>query len=52
VNHLNNLMGHRSPEMLWRHYHRAVTQKDAKTFWKIEPPPDDSKIARVAVQSR
>ncbi len=28
------LMGHTSPEMLWRHYNRAVTQKHAKTFWK------------------
>jgi hypothetical protein len=24
--------------MLWRHYHRAVTQKQAAAFWKIEPP--------------
>jgi hypothetical protein len=23
--------------MLWRHYHKAVTQKQAKAFWKIEP---------------
>jgi integrase len=38
VNRLNNLMGHTSPEMLWRHYHKAVTQKQAKGFWKIEPP--------------
>jgi integrase len=39
VNRLNNLMGHTSPEMLWRHYHKAVTQKQARGFWKIEPPP-------------
>ena len=38
VNRLNNLMGHTSPEMLWRHYHKAVTQKQATSFWKIEPP--------------
>jgi integrase len=38
VNRLNNLMGHTSPEMLWRHYHRAVTQKQAKSFWKLDPP--------------
>jgi integrase len=42
VNRLNNLMGHTSPEMLWRHYHKAVTQKQARGFWKIEPPPDKS----------
>ena len=49
VNRLNNLMGHTSPEMLWRHYHRAVTQKQAKAFWKIEPPTKSkSKIVRLA----
>jgi integrase len=50
VNKLNNFMGHTSPEMLWRHYHRAVTQKHAKTFWKIEPPrtKSKSKIVRLA----
>jgi integrase len=43
VNRLNNLMGHTSPEMLWRHYHKAVTQKQARDFWKIEPPPCKSR---------
>lgn len=38
LNQLNNLMGHTSPAMLWRHYHRAVTQKQAREFWKIKPP--------------
>lgn len=38
VNRLNNLMGHTSPEMLWRHYHRAVTKKNAVAFWRIGPP--------------
>jgi integrase len=46
VNRLNNLMGHTSPAMLWRHYHRAVTQKQAKEFWKIEPPKIDGKTIR------
>ncbi len=35
---LNRFMGHTSPAMLFRHYHRAVTDKQAKAFWKIEPP--------------
>ena len=49
VNKLNNFMGHTSPQMLWRHYHRAVTQKQAKAFWKIEPPAKSkSKIVRLA----
>jgi integrase len=43
VNRLNYLMGHTSPEMLWRHYHKAVTQQQAKSFWKIEPPKDRSR---------
>jgi integrase/recombinase XerD len=38
VNRLNNLMGHTSPTMLFKHYNRAVTQKNAKAFWKIRPP--------------
>jgi integrase len=46
VNRLNNLMGHTSPAMLWRHYHRAVTQKQAREFWKIEPPPVHSRRKR------
>ena len=47
VNRLNNLMGHTSPEMLWRHYHKAVTRKQAEGFWKIEPPNTESKIVRM-----
>ena len=43
VNRLNYLMGHTSPQMLWRHYHKAVTQKHANGFWKIEPPRDRSR---------
>ena len=46
VNRLNNLMGHTSPAMLWQHYHRAVTQKNAASFWKIEPPKVDGKTVR------
>ena len=38
VNRLNNLMGHTSPAMLFKHYNRAVTQKQARPFWKIGPP--------------
>ena len=48
VNRLNNLMGHTSPEMLFRHYNKAVTRKQAKGFWKIEPPSTKSKIIAMA----
>src|SRR5207248_218252 len=46
VNRLNNLMGHTSPAMLWRHYHKAVTQKHAAAFWSIEPPKVSGKTLR------
>ncbi len=46
VNRLNNLMGHTSPAMLWRHYHKAVTQKHAAAFWSIEPPKVSGKTIR------
>ena len=48
VNRLNNLMGHTSPEMLFRHYNKAVTRKRARGFWKIEPPATKSKIIAMA----
>lgn len=48
VNRLNNLMGHSSPAMLWRHYHKAVTRKQAATFWKIDPPKIPNKMVRFA----
>ena len=38
VNRLNSIMGHTSPAMLFKHYNRAVTQRNAKEFWRITPP--------------
>ena len=32
--------------MLWRHYHRAMTQKHAAAFWSIEPPKVSGKTIR------
>jgi integrase len=46
VNRLNNLMGHTSPDMLWKHYHQAVTGKQARQFWRIAPPKFEEQIAR------
>ena len=48
VNRLNNLMGHTSPAMLWRHYNKAVTQREAVSFWKIEPPKSSGNIVNFA----
>lgn len=38
INRLCLELGHTSPAMLWNHYHKAVTRKDAEDFWQIEPP--------------
>jgi len=46
VDRLNYLMGHTSPAMLYKHYHRAVAQKQARGFWKIEPPRIQKKKKR------
>jgi integrase len=49
VDVLNRLMGHTSPEMLFKHYEKAVTQKQARAFWKIEPPPTRLKSKIIAL---
>lgn len=38
VNALCLRLGHTTPKMLFQHYFKAVTKKDAIAFWKIEPP--------------
>ncbi len=30
-------LGHTGPAMLWKHYHQAVTTKNAKQFWSLYP---------------
>lgn len=30
-------LGHSSTKMLWKHYHQAVTKKNAKQFWSLYP---------------
>ena len=30
-------MGHTSTDMLWKHYHKAVTKKQAEAFWRLYP---------------
>ena len=44
INRLTLYMGHESPHMLWKHYHRAAKRKDAETYWKITPRETDKKI--------
>jgi integrase len=38
VDRLVILSGHQSREILWRHYYRACTKREALAFWSIEPP--------------
>ena len=44
VNRLVLLSGHDSPDTMWRHYHRGVTEAEAKHFWSITPPAGRRKI--------
>lgn len=37
VDRLRANMGHRSNDVLWNHYHRAVLRKDAEAFWQLTP---------------
>jgi len=30
-------LGHSSPKMLWKHYHQAITKKNANQFWSLYP---------------
>jgi hypothetical protein len=46
VDTLCQLLGHKAPAMLWEHYYKAVTKKQAAAFWKIDPPkPSRMKLA-------
>ena len=40
INHLVLISGHDSVDTMWRHYHKGVTEKEAKAFWAIKPPGD------------
>lgn len=37
VDALRSRMGHRTTDVLFRHYHAVVTKRDALAFWKIVP---------------
>ena len=37
VDKLRVNLGHRSNDVLWRHYHKAVLRKAAERFWQIKP---------------
>ena len=39
INKLTLYMGHETTAMLWKHYHKATTKKDADQYWRIKPAP-------------
>jgi integrase len=49
INRLTLQLGHTSPTMLWKHYHRASTKKDAAFYWSITPADVKGKIVPMAV---
>ena len=49
VDRLRANLGHRSNDVLWRHYHKAVLRKDAEKFWAIAPQQISSKVTKFRV---
>jgi integrase len=45
VGELCRLLGHTSSKMLWEHYYKAVTKKQAEAFWQICPVEIESRAA-------
>jgi integrase len=44
VNKLVLMSGHDSVDTMWRRYFKGTTEADAKAFWEIRPPQEDSKL--------
>jgi integrase len=44
INWLVLMSGHDSVDTMWRHYFKGTTETDAKVFWEIRPPKEDSKL--------
>ena len=52
LNKLRKNVAHRSPNMLFQHYHKAVKPADAARYWQIKPPAESSKgLCRAALFS-
>ena len=48
VNKLVLQSGHANPETMWQHYHRALTEAEAKAFWAIRPPMEYKNIISIS----
>jgi integrase len=44
VNKLVLMSGHDSVDTMWRNYFKGMTEAEAKAFWEIRPPQEDSKL--------
>jgi integrase len=44
INKLVLMSGHDSVDTMWRHYFKGTTETDAKVFWEIRPPKDNSNV--------
>ena len=48
LNRLRSNVGHRSPDMLFKHYLKASKPADAKKFWEIRPSAALGKVRTIA----
>ena len=51
VNELVLQSGHDSVEVMWRNYHKGVTEKEAEKFWAIRPERGAENVIPFATQS-
>ena len=48
INRLTLALGHTSPTMLWKHYHRATKRTDAALYWAILPSETPTNIVAIS----
>jgi integrase len=48
VNELVLQSGHTDPDTMWKHYHRAIPEAEAKKFWAIMPPVESENVIAFA----
>ena len=48
INRLTLALGHTSPTMLWKHYHRATKRTDAALYWSIMPSETPTNIVAIS----
>ena len=49
IDRLTLFLGHTNPTMLWKHYHKTATRKEAAKYWQIMPSTSaDRKVVSIA----